>query len=258
MPSTQRYDAIGIGYTTFRQADPRITAQIWAAIGDADRILNVGAGTGSYERSDRSMVAVEPSVVMVHQRSGAVPVVRAVAERLPFPDGSFDVALALMTVHHWKDLRQGLRELRRVAPRQVVFTFDPSRHDSLWMFNEYVPAALGLADDTPLDLVVGSLGRARVEVVPTPADCSDGFATAYWRRPEQYLSPTVRSNISAFARLDPSLVDPGIARLERDLASGVWHERHADLLSKDSIDAGLRLVIGGPDGPDGPYGPYGP
>lgn len=246
MPPTQRYDAIGVGYATYRQPDPRIAAQIWAAVGDAERILNVGAGTGSYERSDRSMVAVEPSAVMIGQRSGLVPVVRAAAESLPFPDDSFDVALALMTVHHWRDLRQGLGELRRVAPRQVVFTFDPGQHDSLWVFNEYVPAALGLADDTPLDVVLETLDTDRIEVVPTPADCNDGFATAYWRRPEQYLSPTVRSNISAFARLDPALVDPGIAQLERDLASGVWHERHADLLAQDSIDLGLRLVIGGP------------
>jgi SAM-dependent methyltransferase len=250
MPSAQRYDAIGIGYTTFRRPDPRIEAQIWAAIGDAARVVNVGAGTGSYERGHRSMVAVEPSAVMISQRTGVVPVVRGAAERLPFPDHSFDVALALMTVHHWSDLRQGLRELRRVAPRQVVFTFDPSRHDSLWVFNEYVPAALGLADDTPLDIILEGLGTNRVEVVPTPADCVDGFATAYWRRPEQYLSPTVRANISAFARLDPSLVDPGIARLERDLKSGEWHERHADLLTKESIDYGLRLVIAGPDEPD--------
>jgi SAM-dependent methyltransferase len=251
MASTQeqRYDAIGVGYATYRQPDPRIAAQIWNAVGDADRILNVGAGTGSYERSDRSMVAVEPSAVMITQRPAVVPVVRAAAESLPFPDNSFDVALALMTVHHWKDLRRGISELRRVAPRQVIFTFDPGQHDSLWVFNEYVPAALGLADDTPLDAVVDALGTARIEVVATPADCSDGFATAYWRRPERYLSPIVRSNISAFARLDPTLVDPGIAQLERDLASGAWHERHADLLAMESVDLGLRLVIGGPPAP---------
>jgi SAM-dependent methyltransferase len=247
MPATQRYDAIGIGYTTFRQPDPRIEAQIWAAIGAATRIVNVGAGTGSYERNDRSMVAVEPSAVMIGQRDGVVPVVRAAAERLPFPDHSFDVALALMTVHHWHELRQGLRELRRVAPRQVVFTFDPSRHDNLWVFNDYVPAALGAADDAPLDVVLEELGTNRADVVPVPADCIDGFATAYWRRPEQYLSPTVRSNISVFARLDPSVVDPGMAQLERDLAGGVWHERHGDLLTKESIDCGLRLVIAGRD-----------
>jgi SAM-dependent methyltransferase len=245
----QIYDTIGIGYRTFRRPDPRIEAQIWAAVGEAQRIVNVGAGTGSYERGDRRLLAVEPSAVMVSQRDERVPVVRATAESLPFPDNSFDVALALMTVHHWKDLHRGLAELRRVAARQIIFTFDPAMHDSLWVFNEYVPAALGLADDTPLKVLLEALGTDRVEIVPTPADCTDGFATAYWRRPEHYLSPMARANISAFARLDQRLVEPGIARLESDLASGAWLERHADLMTMESFDGGLRLVIAGPDPP---------
>jgi SAM-dependent methyltransferase len=244
---TQRYDTIGLGYTTFRRADPRIATQIWAAAGEAGgTVVNVGAGTGSYERSDRSIVAVEPSAVMVSQRDGRTPVVRARAESLPFPDRSFDVALALMTVHHWSDLRLGLAEMRRVARRQIVFTFDPTMHDSLWVFREYVPAAVGLGDDTPVERILEALGTDRVEVVPTPADCTDGFASAYWRRPEVYLSPSARANISAFARLDQRLVDTGMTRLARDLASGAWQERHADLMERESVDAGLRLVIGGP------------
>jgi SAM-dependent methyltransferase len=245
MAAVQRYDAIGLGYTSYRRPDPRIAAQIWAAVGDAARIVNVGAGAGSYERSDRAIVAVEPSAVMVSQRTGGTPVVRASAEHLPFPDDSFDVALALMTVHHWKDPRGGLSELRRVAPRQVVFTFDPDIHNRLWVFEEYVPAALDLPDQTPLAAVVEALGaeRVRVEMVPTPFDCADGFGSAYWRRPERYLSPEVRANISAFARLDSSLVDAGMAQLERDLLSGAWQERHGGLMEKDAIDAGLRLVV---------------
>ena len=240
----QRYDTIGRGYAALRRSDPRIAAQFRAAIGDAPRIVNVGAGTGSYEDADRTIVAVEPSEVMVSQRlEASAPVVRARAESLPFPDRSFDLAMALMTVHHWADLRRGLGELRRVASRQVVFTFDPAAHDESWLFREYVPAARGLADHAPVDVVVDALGAARIEIVPVPADCSDGFATAYWRRPEQYLSPAVRASISALARLDASVIDPGMARLERDLASGAWHERHADLLELESIDAGLRLVI---------------
>jgi SAM-dependent methyltransferase len=185
---------------------------------------------------------------MVSQRGGRTPVVRASAEHLPFPDDSFDVALALMTVHHWSDPRGGLSELRRVAARQVVFTYDPDMHDRLWVFEEYVPAALDLPDQTPLHVVVDALGvdRVDVEVVRTPFDCTDGFGSAYWRRPEQYLSPAVRANISAFARLDPSLVDAGMARLERDLRSGAWQERHAALMERDAIDAGLRLVVAGP------------
>ncbi len=244
--SAQRYDTIGHGYTAFRRPDPRIAAQIWAAVGNAARIVNVGAGTGSYELSDRAIVAVEPSALMLSQRGpGASPAVRAKAEELPFPSGSFDVAMALMTVHHWTDLRQGLAELRRLAPRQVVFTFDPDNHDRLWIFNEYVPAALRLADQAPLDVVVDALGASRVEDVLTPADCTDGFASAYWRRPEMYLVPEVRASISAFARLSDDEVLPGMARPEADLASGRWHERHADLMSRASFDAGLRLVVAG-------------
>jgi SAM-dependent methyltransferase len=240
----QRYDAIGQGYASHRQADPRIAAQVWAAVGDASHILNVGAGTGSYEDANRDMIAVEPSAVMISQRGPqCAPVIQAAAESLPFPDLSFDVAMAMMTVHHWANMRTGLNELRRVAPRQVIFSFQEAVHDALWVFNEYVPAALGLADNSPLEQVVDELGPCRVEVVPTPFDCLDGFATAYWRRPEEYLSPAVRAGISAFARLDPADVEPGMAQLERDLASGAWQKRHAELLELDSIDSGLRLII---------------
>ncbi len=246
--SGQRYDEIGRGYTNFRRPDPDIAAQIWAAIGDARHIVNVGAGTGSYEDPSRSIVAVEPSVVMLRQRSGnAAPVIQAVAEELPFPDDTFDVAMAALTVHHWRDLSAGLAELRRVARRQVIFTFDPDIHDALWVFYEYVPAVIGLARDVPLREVTDALGPCRIEVIAVGANCTDGFASAYWRRPEQYLRPEVRAGISAFARLDDRDIEPGMARLAEDLASGRWHERHGDLLAQESCDAGLRLVVAGAD-----------
>jgi len=253
MPRSQRYDSIGVGYTSFRQPDPRISTRIWAAVGDATRIVNVGAGTGSYEQPDRLLVAVEPSAVMVRQRNGTHPVVRAAAEDLPFPDNSFDVALALMTVHHWNDVRRGLAELRRVAPRQVVFTYDPDVHRALWVFDEYVPTALVNDGQAPVDLVTEMLAADHVEIITTPADCTDGFGSAYWRRPERYLDPSVRANISAFSFVDQHVVDEGMAQLERDLADGTWHRRHADLLGKETIDGGLRLVVAGsPSTGDGP------
>ena len=192
------------------------------------------------------LVAVEPSSVMVAQREpGSAPVVRAAAEHLPFDDHSFDVALALMTVHHWGDLRQGLSELRRVARRQIVFTFDPDVHDSLWILKDYVPDVIGMLGPSHLDMVAEELGADRIEVVPVPADCVDGFIVAYWRRPERYLSPEVRAADSGFARLAPRLVEPAMARLKEDLDSGAWHERYADLLTLDELDAGLRLVVAG-------------
>jgi SAM-dependent methyltransferase len=244
MAQPDQYDTIGRGYAAFRRSDPHIAEQIWSAIGDVTRIVNVGAGTGSYEMPDRQLVAVEPSEVMLRQRGPtSAPVIRAAAEALPFADQAFDVGMAMMTVHHWADLRAGLAELRRVSARQVVFTFDPDMHDALWVFTEYVTASLGFAEAAPLGAVTEALGSCRVEIVPTPADCTDGFASAYWRRPEQYLTPAVRASISAFAQLDATEVDPGMARLADDLATGAWRERHADLLHLDAIDAGLRLVI---------------
>jgi SAM-dependent methyltransferase len=246
MATAQRYDRIGVGYTSFRQPDPHIEAQIWGAVGTADRIVNVGAGTGSYERSGRGMVAVEPSDVMIRQRGAeGPPVVRASAEHLPFPDGWFDVGLALMTIHHWSDMVAGLQELQRVSRRQVIFTFDPSMHDALWVFNEYVSASIGFAEEAPIKTVIDCLGADRVSVEPVlvPGDCTDGFASAYWKRPEVYLSAEARASISAFARLNHDDVNPGMERLARDLESGEWHRRHADLLAQDSLDAGLRLVI---------------
>jgi SAM-dependent methyltransferase len=246
MPTGDLYDAIGIDYANLRRPDPRIGAAIWAAVGDAGRILNVGAGAGSYEDPERNMTAVEPSAVMLRQRPADLgPAVQAGAEALPFPADTFDVALALLTVHHWTDLRQGLAELRRVSRRQVVFTFDHRVHDSLWIFRQYVPDIVGLAAAAPLEEVIDALGAQRVEIVSTPADCTDGFITAYWRRPEQFLRPEVRAATSGFSVLTTDQTQPGLDRLQRDLASGAWERDHADLLAIDTFDTGLRLVVAG-------------
>ena len=211
-------------------------------------VVNVGAGAGSYEPTDRTVVAVEPSEVMLAQRPvGAAPAVRAVAEALPFPDDRFDVATALLTVHHWSDVRRGLAELRRVARYQVVFGFDPSRQLDFWFTAEYVPASAAMETGRAptVDELAQRLGGATVAPVPIPHDCSDGFLGAYWRRPEAYLDPDVRASISSLAQLDPSDIEPGIERLAGDLASGAWHERHGALLELDELDLGYWLLVAG-------------
>jgi SAM-dependent methyltransferase len=240
------YDTIGVGYAERRRPDPRIAQQILDALGDARRVLNVGAGAGSYEPTDRSVVAIEPSEVMIGQRApDAAPVVRGVAERLPFPDGSFDAVLGVLTVHHWSDVARGLAEMRRVAPRRVVLGFDEPQSSSYWLPADYFPviAAVESVRAPQLEDVVDGLGATRVEVVPVPHDCTDGFAGAYWRRPEAYLDPAVRCGMSSLAILPDEVVEPALARLRADLESGAWHERHADLLARDEIDLGYRLVI---------------
>lgn len=242
-----RYDTIGRSYIGKRRADPRIERQIWSALGDARTVVNVGAGTGSYEPTDRRVVAVEPSAVMIAQRpAGSAPVVRGVAEALPFADGTFDAALAILTVHHWTDHVAGLAELRRVARRQVLLGFDVQFMYRFWGWRDYFASAVAIDDDAPtVDDVLALMGGGRVEAVPVPWDCTDGFGAAYWRRPEAYLEPAVRSSISCFARHDPVLVDEGVERLRCDLESGEWHRRYADLLELDEIDLGYRLLITG-------------
>jgi SAM-dependent methyltransferase len=238
------YEGIGGGYARHRRSEPRILARIEAALGDAATVVNVGAGTGSYEPAGRRVVAVEPSTVMLAQRQpSAAPAVRGVAEALPFPDDTFDAGLAVLTVHHWKDLRAGLAELQRVSRRQVILHFVPGF--GFWLPVEYFPALWEAGGEVGPEVpeVVAAVGPARVEVVPVPADCEDGFFAAYWRRPDAYLDPTVRAGISYFARADTDELEPGLARLRQDLASGEWEARHADLLERDELDAGYRLIV---------------
>lgn len=241
-----RYDRIGVGYTTNRRPDPRIAARVEVALGDAPSVVNVGAGAGSYE-SARTAVAVEPSRVMLAQRpAGTAPAVQAQAEHLPFGDGAFGAATAFMTVHHWADPAAGLAELRRVSRRQVVFCFEPGAHDALWVVREYFPELVDTIPATARPSTVAALlGGGRIETLPVPADCTDGFASAYWRRPERYLEQSVRDNSSVFAQLSPGAEAAGVARLAADLENGHWAEVHAELLALEEIDAGLRLVVAG-------------
>jgi SAM-dependent methyltransferase len=240
-----RYDSIGRTYTATRRTDPRIAARIWAALGDARTVVNVGAGTGNYEPSDREVTAVEPSEVMIAQRPpGAAPAVQASAEELPFADDSFDAAMAVLTLHHWNDWRAGCAELRRVArERVVVFSWDPTYRGRMWLSAEYFPT-LSWQDvrEFPSLHAQAAALRATVEVVPVPWDCRDGFFSAFWRRPEAYLDPAVRAGISTMARREDELAH-GIARLRRDLESGEWARRHADLLELEELDLGYRLLV---------------
>jgi SAM-dependent methyltransferase len=240
------YDRIGISYAATRRPDPRIGAQIAAAIGGARSVINVGAGSGSYE-PPQTVLAIEPSPVMIRQRPhGSAPAVQARAEAMPVADNAADAVMAVLTVHHWSDLRAGIAELRRVArSRLVVLTWDQQITREFWLLREYLPEAVALDDAraVPLDLLANLLGGARVEPVLVPHDCSDGFGAAFWRRPEAYLDPVVQAGMSILAQLDDDVLRPGLARLAADLTSGRWHDRHGDLMRHQSYDGGYRLLI---------------
>lgn len=239
------YDTIGLNYANLRQPDPRIARRIDTALGDALNVLNVGAGAGSYEPSNRQITAVEPSREMIDQRWDTdATVIQGSAEHLPFPDQHFDAAMAILTIHHWTDKQTGVAEMRRVTRGKIVFlTYDPSFR-GFWLA-DYFPALVTL-DQGQMPTMAefeGWLGPVNVSEVPIPHDCSDGFLAGYWRRPAAYLDERVRAAMSSFWKLGD--VSDGLARLKSDLDSGAWERRYADLLNEDALDCGYRLVESG-------------
>ena len=242
---TELYDRIGTGYSLGRRTDPRWLRPILAALGTAQSVADVGAGTGSYEPPDRRVLALEQSVEMIRQRPpGSAPAVRAVAEALPLRTNAVDAVLAVLTVHHWTDWRAGIAELLRVAPHRVVVAYDTGQHADFWFVREYVPEIADLELNRPsAEEIAAELGADRVTPLLVPWDFTDGVFPAHWRRPEAYLDPAVRRSCSALAQTDPHAVERGIRALSADLRSGQWHERHQDLLELDEWDAGFRLIV---------------
>jgi ubiquinone/menaquinone biosynthesis C-methylase UbiE len=243
------YETHGRDYAQRRRADPRFAAAIQAALGDARTVLNVGAGAGSYEPRDRWVLAVEPSATMRAQRpADAAPALACAAEALPLDDDSVDAAMACVTVHHWQDRARGLTELRRVARGPVVvFTFEL---DDLipWQLDYFAePIAIERPRFGTVQEIAAELGGAtRIETIPTPADCTDGFFEAYWNRPEVLLDSAVRASQSIWQLLDADTEAGIVERLAADLESGKWDEDHGALRKQDSYKGSLRLVISEP------------
>lgn len=236
------YDIIGVNYSDLRKPDARIALMIGRALGTARSVLNVGAGAGSYEPTDREVTAIEPSAEMIRQRgASAAPAIQGHAENLPFDDNSFDVSMAILTVHHWTDKEQGLKEMRRVTRgRIVLLTCDPSYRD-IWLA-DYFPELLTL-DEVIMPKMMDYeawLGPISISPVPIPHDCADGFQYAYWRRPAAYLDRRIRKAMSSFWTLGD--ISEGLRKLARDLETGAWAQRYSTLLDLEARDLGYRLV----------------
>jgi hypothetical protein len=154
--------------------------------------------------------------------------------------------MAVFTVDHWRDPLAGLDELRRVAARVVVVAADSRVVDRGWLVAEYFP---GMAADRAgrwlePESIAGRLGgRTRVLTLQVPIACRDGFGDAFWGRPEAYLDPALRRNISPFRRLPEGEVATGVDRLRSDLEDGTWDARHGELRELSHLDVGLRIVV---------------
>lgn len=244
--SGSQYDLLGRGYALTRKPDRRIAARIEEALGAARTVLNVGAGTGSYEPVDRQVTAVEPAAEMIAQRPPeAAPVVQASAEALPFDDDSFDAAMAVLTAHHWPDLGAGLDEMRRVSRECIVIvTFDHEALADLWIARDYFPAMLALkrrAGATSGELL-RRFPPATVSPIPVPRDCTDLFFAALWARPELLLDEEVLRPMWVWQSIPAEARQSGRERLVADLECGAWDERHGHLRERAELDVGLRLV----------------
>ncbi|HEY1480059.1 MAG TPA: class I SAM-dependent methyltransferase [Gaiellales bacterium] len=244
-----RYDRIGVGYARSRHEDPALAARIHEALGDAATVVNVGAGAGSYEPTDRHVIAIEPSDVMAAQRSpDRVPAIRAFADDLPLLDGSVDAAMSVLSLHHWDESQErGVRELRRVARGPVVLlTLDPVVSSSMWLVADYLPE-VGELDRRifpTFETLAGWLGGDSEEiVVPISRDTPDWTLVSFWAHPERVLDADARAATSGFARMPSAVVERVDRELRADLESGRWDERHGHLRELDEYDAGMRLIV---------------
>jgi SAM-dependent methyltransferase len=242
------YDKNNHRYSARRQTEPAIAHYINAALHNAKTILNVGAGTGSYEPADRYVISVEPSVSMRAQRlsSRKNPALIGRADDLPFDDHSFDAATAFLTIHHWPDIKKGLAELRRVTRHQIlIMTFDPDALDIFWNA-EYFPEVINVEKqrypevNSLLDMLGG---KTEVQEIPVPLDCIDGFQEAFYGRPEAFLDNDVRKAMSAWGFIGEEHQELMVKRLKDDLQSGEWDRKYGYLRTQQTFSGALRLVI---------------
>jgi SAM-dependent methyltransferase len=244
--SAPAYDRIGLSYSDIRRADPRIEVAIWRALGDAQSVLNIGAGAGSYEPTDREVIAVEPSPVMIAQRpADAALAIQGTAESIPLEDKRVDATMGVFTMQHWDDVDRGIAEVLRVTRKRIVFlTLDLDVTAQMWLCRDYLPEIIE-HDRTAFPTITHlqtALPNAQVETVPVPADCTDGFLVALWSRPEAHLDANVRRASSTWHRLPPAVIEIGLDRLRQDLDSGAWDDRYGQLRTQVTLDIGLRIV----------------
>jgi SAM-dependent methyltransferase len=243
-----RYEAIGRSYAGTRREDPRIALRIRDALGDARSVVNVGAGTGSYEPADRYVIAIEPSDVMAAQRPPErVPAIRASADVLPLRDDSVDAAMAILTLQHWDAAQErGVRELRRVArDRVVILTYDARVSARMWLMEDYLPEVAELDRrifPAPETLAEWLGGEVDVQPLLLARDTTDWMLGSFWAHPERVLDVAARANTSGFARMPAEVVERVVISLRRDLEAGSWDERHGELRELEEYDVGLRLV----------------
>lgn len=239
------YDQIGKGYSINRKSDPKIAKQIFSKLIGAKKILNIGAGSGSYEPENIDLVAVEPSAEMIAQRAtNKHPVIQAFAEELPFESNSFSHTMTVLSMHHWTDRERAFHEIKRVTTDTfVAVTWNPSSKP-FWLTRDYFPEIYDTDKNIFPSLADFKSHFYNVQVTPLliPDDCQDGFLAAFWKRPEAYLNEDVRKSISTFSYLKK--LESGLNKLKKDLNNGIWENKNRSILNSFELDAGYVIVSG--------------
>ncbi|MCR9249115.1 MAG: methyltransferase domain-containing protein [bacterium] len=237
------YDKIGINYSSQRQTDPRLAAQLHKELEGATKILNIGAGTGSYEPKNMDLIALEPSQEMINQRKpGSHPVVQGFADNLLFEKDSFSHTMTVLSMHHWQNRAKAFEEINRVTTDKFVAISWNSDINPFWLTRDYFTEIFEIDQDIFPDLeeLHNHFDNVKITPLMIPEDCIDGFLAAYWKRPEAYLSEHVRNSISSFSKI--TRLDEGLQKLQKDLDSGEWQKKNSDLLDKTELDVGYQLI----------------
>ncbi len=237
------YDEIGIDYSVMRRTDPKIAEQLHTELEGATRIVNIGAGTGSYEPADIDLVAVEPSAEMISQRKkDSHPVKQAFAEKLPFEDKTFSHAMTILSMHHWKDRKSAFKEINRVTTEKFVAITWDLKAEPFWLTRDYFPEIYDedISIFPSLDELNEHFDNVQMKPLLIPEDCIDGFLAAFWKRPKAYLSSQVRQSISSFSKIEK--LDEGLQKLKNDLKSGLWEKNNREILESSNLDVGYKLI----------------
>ncbi len=231
-----KYDVIGKGYNTTRRADPYLLSRILFHLNPQPNglYLDVGCGTGNYTiplaNTGLHFTGIDPSAQMLSaamEKSSDVHWISGTAEDLPFNDHSFDGAITTLTVHHWKDREQGLREVSRVlkhGSRFVIFTSSPEQMDGYWL-NHYFPVVMqrGTENMPSASGIIDALYRAGFDEVQTEKyfvkdDLQDFFLQSGKNRPEIYFDEHIQKGISTFASMaSKDEIERGLQKLRYDL-----------------------------------------
>jgi ubiquinone/menaquinone biosynthesis C-methylase UbiE len=233
------YNKIGTSYNRTRNADPYLAERIFAHLSPVTQgaYLDIGCGTGNYlqalTQKGLHFHGIDPSENMLEQakaKNTAATFIQATAEAIPLPGHFFDGGMGVLTLHHWKDMQQGLKEVNRVLKPKakfVLFSFTPQQMRGYWLCHYFPKMMERCIPMTPeVDEMEKLLNESGFSLVETEKyfikdGLQDHFLYSNKHHPEKYLSAEIRNNVSSFSAFsDPEEVLQGVLSLEADIKSG--------------------------------------